>query len=100
MNDDIAKFNEAQKTDIEKCGVTYTSYLPHITAWYIDLPSEPKITELQDISIALRSDINDLRCSVDSIALVELGRNGNALTITQQYPLCVDAIGDNIHTEL
>lgn len=100
MNDDMEKFNEVQLADIEKCGVTYSSYLPHITAWYIDLPNEPKTTKLQDIAVSLRNNVGDLHCYVEHIALVELGRNGNAVDILEQLPLCVEAVGVDSGLEL
>lgn len=88
MNDDYATFNAQQLKDIEFCGVTYSSYLPHITAWYIDLPNETKTNALQDLAVKLLPETANLYCSADSIALVELGRNGNAINILEQYPLC------------
>jgi hypothetical protein len=95
MSDDYANFNEAQLAQIEHCGVTYSPYLPHITAWYVDLPIEQKTTVLQDVANAMASEANGLNCYAESIALVELGRNGNAINILEQYPLCLVEAKDN-----
>lgn len=103
MNDDIQSFTHQQMEQIEKCGVTYGNYLPHITAWYIDLPSEPKITQLQDIANVMANEIDDLNCYAESIALVELGRNGNSMNIITQHPLNTQLSGtysDISHIEL
>lgn len=89
MYDDYANFNQQQLADIEKCGVTYSNYLPHITAWYIDLPNEEKTTKLAKIALSLQEQIEELHCYVTSVAMVELGRNGNAMQILNSYPLCV-----------
>lgn len=91
MHDDLSKFNQAQLADIEKCGVTFSSYLPHITAWYIDLPNEDKNSQLQEIAISLKEEAFSKICFAQSIALVELGRNGNAINILDQVELCGDS---------
>jgi len=87
MNDDPNNFIEGSltKQDIDKCGVTFSSYIPHITAWYIDLPNDPKTTILNDVAQNLSIDIGT--CYAENIALVELGRNGNAMEIIATYPL-------------
>lgn len=95
MNDE--KITLEQQEEINRCGVTYKKYTPHITAWYIDLPNEPKTTQLEIIANSIKIPGN-LECSVESIALIELGRNGNAVSIIEQYPLC--AAGDFNHNEL
>ncbi len=89
MYDDIDKFTETQNEQIEKCGVTFNPYLPHITAWYIDLPNELKTRMLHDVAENFVTDIET--CSAENIALVDLGRNGNAIEIIATYPLCVGA---------
>ena len=96
MNDDYANFNPAQLEQIAKCGVTYSPYLPHITVWYVDLPNEAKTSILQDVAIAMAHETIGLTCYAESIALVELGRNGNAINILEQYPLCLIEEKNNI----
>jgi 2'-5' RNA ligase len=91
------KLNDVQQEEVRICGVTFKKYTPHITAWYIDLPNEPKTTKLEVIANSLQTP-NYLECSVKSIALVELGRNGNAVSIIEQYPLCI--AGNLNHEEL
>lgn len=88
MYDDIDKFIPAQLEQIKKYGVTVHPYLPHITAWYIDLPTEYKTSLLQDIAKNFTIDVET--CYAENIALVELSRNGNAIEIIYTYPLCVD----------
>jgi hypothetical protein len=95
MYDDMVNFTPQQQGQIKTCGVTFANYLPHITAWYIDLPSEPKTNKLQDIAFALKVEVNELTCFAESIALVELGRNGNAIRIIEQHPLCVSLSGSD-----
>ncbi len=73
------------KNDIDQCGVTFSNYLPHITAWYVDLPKENKVNALEEIASAMHAD--KLSCSAEAVALVELGQNGNAVRIIEQYPL-------------
>ncbi len=87
MQDDPSNFIEGSpaKNDINQCGVTFSSYLPHITTWYVDLPKENKVNTLEEIALKLRAD--KLSCSAEAVALVELGRNGNAVRIIEQYPL-------------
>jgi len=87
INDDLANFNQDQLKQLEKCGVVTHPYTPHITLWYVDLPHENKIVELEYVAESLNHEIKDLTCYADSIALVELGRNGNALGIIDQYTL-------------
>lgn len=100
MHDDIAKFSQDQMQQLDKCGVTFGNYIPHITAWYINLPSESKTPLLQDIAISLANETTDLNCYAKSVALVELGRNGNAINILEQYPLKAPASDFESHTEL
>lgn len=87
MQDDPSNFIEGSpaKNDIDQCGVTFSSYLPHITSWYVDLPKENKVTALEEI--ALSTHVDKLSCYAEALALVELGRNGNAMRIIEQYPL-------------
>jgi hypothetical protein len=90
MNDDQSNFikNSQSKQDIDYCGVAYTNYTPHITSWYINLPNEEKTTELQNI--ANNSTLQNAMpktCFATEVALVELGRNGNATKILKTYPL-------------
>ena len=92
MNDDYATFNEKQLSDIEECGVTFSTYVPHTTAWYVDLPNEAKTAVLQDVAEAFKDATAGLSCSVDRVALVELGRNGNAVDIVDSYPLAQDCL--------
>ena len=89
MKDDLESFNESQLQQLIKCGVTYYPYLPHITAWYVDFPNEQKTSILQDVAIAMAHETMSLTCYADSIALVELGRNGNAVNILEQHSLCL-----------
>lgn len=87
MQDDSSNFipGTPAKNDIDQCGVTFSSYLPHITTWYVDLPKENRVNALEEIASKLNAD--KLLCSAEEIALVELGRNGNAIRIIEQYPL-------------
>lgn len=85
MNDDITNFNEDQKEQIKRCGVTYKNYIPHITTWYVNLPIEAKTLVLEDL--AREIDTEKLSCHVESIALVELGRNGNVVKIIDRHAL-------------
>lgn len=90
MNDDQINLieNSQSKQDINYCGVTYTNYTPHITSWYINLPSEEKTTELQNIaSNSILQNTMPKTCFATEVALVELGRNGNATKILKTYPL-------------
>jgi hypothetical protein len=88
MNDDLQNFNSQQKNDIKKCGVTYSSYLPHITLWYIDLPKENKTLQLAELAKSFDQNKPEVQCYIDSIALVELGRNGNAHKILKEFKMC------------
>lgn len=90
MNDDIANFSQEQKDQLDKCGVTYYPYIPHITMWYINLPYEDKTSKLQEVAFSIYNDINNLDCSAEAIALVVLGRNGNAIEIIKSYSLCAE----------
>ncbi len=85
MEDGMNKITAEQKEEIEKYGVTTSNYVPHITTWYIDLPNEPKTSELQIIAERFADEIGNLQCQTASIALVELGRNGNAVEIIDEY---------------
>lgn len=87
MHDDMDKFTLEQLSQIEKCGIVTHPYTPHITLWYIDIPNENKSTELEEIISSFQGGIENLNCYADSIALVELGRNGNAFKIIEQYSL-------------
>lgn len=100
MHDDMEKFTPEQKDQIEKCGVTFGNYLPHITTWYIDLPNESKTTLLQDLANSLKNEEINFTCRAEAIALVELGRNGNAIEIIQQYSFQEVAGSDSEHMEL
>ena len=87
MNDDPSNFVEGSKAknDIDQCGVTFSNYTPHITTWYIDLPKETKTAAFEEIALSINKD--HLLCSAETIALAELGRNGNAVRIIEQYSL-------------
>ena len=87
MQDDPSNFipGSSAKNDIDQCGVTFSNYLPHVTSWYVDIPKESKVTALEEIASSMHAD--KLSCSAEEIALVELGRNGNAVNIIEQYPL-------------
>lgn len=92
MQDDPNNFIEGSQanTDIKECGVTYSSYTPHITTWYVDLPNEAKTTRLNDVAQSLiAGSAMPETCYAENIALVELGRNGNAIEIIEIYPLCL-----------
>lgn len=92
MQDDPNNFIEGSQadTDIKECGVTYSFYTPHITAWYVDLPNEAKTTILNDVAQNLIAEnLMPETCYAEGIALVELGRNGNAIEIIEIYPLCL-----------
>jgi hypothetical protein len=93
MYDDMDKFIPSQREDIKNCGVTYSNYLPHISTWYVNLPHEQKTVHLQQIADSMSLNIPELECSAEAIALVVLGRNGNAESIIEQYTL-------GVHTEL
>lgn len=92
MFDDPNNFSEGSQAldDITKCGVTFSSYTPHITAWYVNLPEVNKSIELEEIALLIEHAADDLTCYATEIALVELGRNGNAIEIISQVPLCVE----------
>ena len=92
MQDDPSNFIEGStaKNDIDQCGVTFSNYIPHITTWYINLPKENKINTLEEIASSINAD--KLSCSAEDIALVELGRNGNATKIIEQYPLAKESL--------
>ncbi len=91
MYDDFNNFSDEQKEQIEKYGVTVHPHTPHITSWYIDLPNEEKTSKLQDIAHDLAGDSSlPSACYAIEVALVELGRNGNAIEIITTYPLCVE----------
>lgn len=90
MHDDPSNFIEGSQadTDIRKCGVTYSSYTPHITAWYVDLPNEAKTTVLNDVAESLiEENLIPEICYAESIAVVALERNGNAIEIIETYSL-------------
>ena len=91
MQDDPSNFipGSPLKNDIDQCGVTFSSYLPHITTWYVDLPKENKVNALEEIASIMHAD--KLSCSAEAVALVELGRNGNAMRIIEQYPLAKES---------
>ena len=92
MNDDQSNFIEGSQanTDIKECGVTYSSYIPHITAWYVDLPNEAKTTILNDVAQSLiAGSAMPETCYAESVAVVELERNGNAVEIIGSHPLCL-----------
>lgn len=91
MQDDPSNFTPGSpaKNDIDQCGVTFSSYLPHITTWYVDLPKENKVNALDEIASSMHAD--KLVCSAEAVALVELGRNGNAIRIIEQYPLAKES---------
>ena len=88
MNDDFQTLTPEQKQEVKKYGVYITPYVPHITAWYINLPKERKSIELYDIANSLKKDFKYKKCYAEYMAIVELGRNGNALNIIMQKPLC------------
>lgn len=96
MYDDMARFNQEQKDDIEKCGVSFSKYQPHITIWYIDLPNEKKLVQLEEVANALSSQTTDLECKAVYISLVELGRNGNAIEVLEKHPLCDPLIHEDL----
>ena len=56
INDDFQTFTLEQKQEVKKYGVNITPYVPHITAWYINLPKERKSIELYDIANSLKKD--------------------------------------------
>ncbi len=91
MQDDPSNFipGSPAKNDIDQCGVTFSNYLPHITTWYVDLPKENKVNTLEEIALKIHAD--KLSCSAEAVALVELGRNGNAMRIIEQYPLAKES---------
>jgi hypothetical protein len=86
MFDDINELSTSQLTDIENCGVIYSTYTPHLTAWYVDLPKEPKNQALATIASNIKLP-EDLICNSNKIALVELSRNGNVISILNELPL-------------
>gem|GEM_PF-5657692 len=91
MFDDPNNFAEGSQSleDIAKCGVAFSSYTPHITAWYVDLPNVSKSKLLEGVANdpLVASGIEDLSCYATAIALVELGRNGNAIEVIEQVSI-------------
>jgi 2'-5' RNA ligase len=89
MNDNENNFIEGSqaKKDIDECGVTFTNYTPHITTWYVDIPKENKVKELNDIASSITPKVPHAECYAEHIALVELGRNGQATKIIESFPL-------------
>ena len=88
MNDDFENLTSKQKDEVKKYGVSITPYIPHITAWYINLPNQTKSTELYTIAQSLKKDLQYTKCYAEYIAIAELGRNGNAVNIVEQKRLC------------
>lgn len=87
MYDDIEKFDPTQKAELDECGVTYGNYTPHMTMWYVDLPHEQKTGKLHNIAESLNEQAKSVQCYAESVALVELGRNGNVTRIVKQHEL-------------
>lgn len=87
MNDDMASYTEVQKEEILKCGVVIYPYKPHITLWYIDIPNEERNPDLRGIANSFNKEELDVTCYAEQIALVELGRNGNAFKVIDAYSL-------------
>lgn len=92
MYDDISNYTRDQLNQIGRCGVVTHPYKPHITLWYIDLPNEDKTDKLEDIANSFKNEEISIKCHAQSIALVELGRNGNAIDIIRQYSLMDEII--------
>jgi hypothetical protein len=57
----------------------------------MNLPNTTKSIELHDIAHALKKDFKYTKCYAKYIAVVELGRNGEALNILEQKPLCKES---------
>ena len=88
MADDDATRNAVQKAQIIQHGTTVDPYNPHFTAWYLNLPTVEKQNEfLNTIPLTFNEIKPSDEMVLESIALVKLGRNGNAEEILFEVPL-------------